>query len=325
MKVILLDSQVISGYDYSIEQKIIEDAGFTFVKETCTNEDDVIARCSDADAILNITIRMSEKSISQLKNCKVMVRYGIGYNEFDVDAATKMGIKICNVTTYCIPEVALHATSLALALVRQLKHYDQCVANGVWNGNLGRKMRRPAGQTIGLCGFGNIAKAIAGNMQGIGYHVIAYDPYVTDRVFTEHNVKKVTLDELFAQADIISLHLPETDETRGMINKDSIAKMKDGAIIINAARGPLVNEADLVDALKSGKVGGAGLDVLTEEPMKDKSNPLLAFENVILTPHIAYNSVEANNELFQQVAGTAVDILNGGNPPNIVNAKALNL
>ena len=323
MKVVLLDSQVISGYNYAIERKIVENAGFEFVMGTCKNEDEVIEKYRDADAILNIATKMTEKSISQLTNCQVMIRYGIGVNEFDMDAANKMGIRICNVTTYCISEVAIHATALALALSRQLKHFDQAVARGVWNQEL--KMRRPSAQTVGLVGFGNISRQIAKNFQGLGYSVVAYDPYVPLEVFKEKQVEQVDLETLYATADIISLHLPETKETAGMINAAAFNKMKDGVILINAARGGLIDTNDLVAALKAGKVGGAGLDTLSVEPMKDVDHPLLGMENVILTPHIAYNSAEANQELFASVAQTAVDVLNGGNPANILNKKALNL
>lgn len=325
MKVVLLDSQVISGYNYAIERKIVENAGFEFVMGTCKDEDEVVEKYRDADAILNIATKMTEKSISQLTNCQVMIRYGIGVNEFDMDAANKMGIRICNVTTYCISEVAIHATALALALSRQLKHFDQAVARGVWNQELGRKMRRPSAQTVGLVGFGNISRQIAKNFQGLGYSVVAYDPYVPLDVFKEKQVEQVDLETLYATADIISLHLPETKETARMINASAFNKMKDGVILINAARGGLIDTNDLVAALKAGKVGGAGLDTLSVEPMKDVDHPLLGMENVILTPHIAYNSAEANQELFASVAQTAVDVLNGENPANILNKKALNL
>ena len=221
--------------------------------------------------------------------------------------------------------MAIHATALALALTRQLKHFDKAVGRGVWNQDLGTKMRRPSAQTVGLVGFGNISKQIARNFQGLGYNVMAYDPYVPADVFTDGGVKQADLDELYEGADIISLHLPETKETAGMINAETIGKMKDSVILINAARGGLINTEDLIEALKNGKIGGAGLDTLEGEPMKDTSNPLLGMNNVILTPHIAYSSAEANQELFASVAQTAVDVLNGKNPANILNKKALNL
>jgi D-3-phosphoglycerate dehydrogenase len=326
MKVVLLDSQIIKGYDYSIEQKIIEDAGFTFVKETCTNEDDIIAKCSDADAILNITLNMTEKSISKLDNCKIMIRYGIGVNEFDFDAANKKGIQIANCTTYCLPEVAIHATSLLLALSRNLKHYDIVVSQGKWNQAPGTMERRATSQTLALVGFGNIARNIAKNMQGLGYNVAAYDPYVSDDVFKNLGVQKLSsLDEVYAQADMISLHLPETNETKHMLNKESFAKMKDGVILVNCSRGGLINTNDLVEALDSGKVGSAGLDVLEIEPMTDTSFALLNRNNVIITPHFAYRSKEANQELFKQVAETAVSSLKGNLPENVLNKKELGL
>lgn len=323
LKVVLLDSQVISGYGYQIEQKIIEDAGFEFVKESCRSEDEVIDKCLDADVILNIGLRLGERSINQLKNCKGMIRYGIGVDEFDIDAATKKGIKVCNVTTYCINEVALHATSLILANVRQLKHFDNCVRSGMWNMDLGRKMRRPLTQTVGLVGFGNIARTVAGFLRVFGYNIIAFDPYLPEEIFEKHNVKKVELEYLFKNSDIISLHNPLTKETKHMICKENIEKMKDGVIIINTSRGPLIKDEDLINALLSRKVAAAGLDVMYTEPMKDADNPYCKLDNVILTPHIAYNSVEASNDLFRQVAETAVLILTGETPVNVLNTKDL--
>lgn len=325
LKVVLLDSHIISGYDYQVEQKIIEDAGFEFVKETFKSEDEVIYKGLDADVILNIALRLGEKSISQLKNCKGMIRYGIGVDEFDIDAATKKGIKVCNVTTYCINEVALHTTSLILANVRQLKHFDNCVRSGLWNTNLGRKMRRPVTQTVGLVGFGKIARTVSGFLRTFGYNIVAYDPYLPEEVFEKHNAKKVDLDELFRSSDIISLHSPLTKETKHMICRENIDKMKEGVILVNAARGPLIKDEDLVAALQSGKVAAAGLDVLYTEPMKDVDNPYCKLDNVLLTPHIAYNSVEASADLFRQVAETAVSVLQGETPNNVLNAQELGI
>ena len=323
MKVVLLDSQIIAGYGYQIEQGIIEAAGHTFVKETCKSEDEVIEKCADADVILNITLRLGEKSISQLKNCKGMIRYGIGVDEFDIDAASKHGIKVCNVSKYCIEEVAMHAVSLLLACARQITHFDKCVRKGVWNGDLGYKMRRASTQTVGLVAFGQNAKEASKYLQAFGYSVVAYDPFVPEDVFKQHNVKKVDLDELYAVSDFISLHNPLTKETEHMICKESIAKMKDGVIIVNTARGPLIRDEDLIEALKSGKVAAAGLDVMYVEPMKDPENPYCKLDNVILTPHIAYRTAEAAVDLFRQVAETAVQLLAGETPYNVLNAKSL--
>jgi len=323
MKIVLLDSQVIAGYPFSIEQKIVEDAGFEFVKLTCASEDEIISQAKDADAILNIAQRMSEKSINALEKCQIMVRYGIGVDEFDIPAATKKGIKIANVTTYCLEEVALHAVSLLLATTRQLKHFDTVVQAGRWNGDLGGNMRRPSTQMVGILGFGNIARRAARMLQGIGYQVAAYDPYVCADVFQDYGVQKMELDEIIEKSDIFTLHLPSTDETKGMFNKEMFAKMKDGVVIVNASRGDLINENDLVAALDSGKVFAAGLDVVTVEPLKDTTHPLLGRNNVIITPHIAYRTGEAAMELFAGVAETAVKTLQGEDLPNIVNKKDL--
>lgn len=323
MKVVLLDSHIIAGYGYQVEQGVIEGAGHEFVKLSCKSEDEVVSQAADADVILNIALRLGEKTISALKNCKGMIRYGIGVDEFDIPAASKRGIKICNVSRYCIEEVALHAVTLLLACARQITHFDRCVRDGIWGGDLGRKMHRPSTQTVGLVAFGQNAKEAAKYLKSFGYSIVAFDPYVGEEVFEEHGVKKVELDELYAVSDFISLHNPLTPESQHMINKSSIAKMKDGVVIINTARGPLICDEDLVEALKSGKVAAAGLDVMYTEPMKDPENPYCKLGNVILTPHIAYRTQEAAADLFRQVAETAVQLLNGETPYNVLNAKDL--
>ena len=325
MKVVLLDSQVIAGYPYTVEQKIVEDAGFEFVKLSCTNEDEIIKHAKDADAILNIAQKMTTKSINALEKCQIMVRYGIGVDEFDIPAATAKGIKIANVTTYCLEEVALHTVSLLLATTRQLKHFDKTVAKGKWNGDLGGSMRRPSTQLVGILGFGNIAKRVARMLKGIGYQVAAYDPYVSNDVFDELGVVKMELDQIMSEANILTLNLPVTPETKEIINKENIAKMKDGVVIVNASRGELINESDLVDALDAGKIFAVGLDLLNDEPMRDINHPLLNRNNVILTPHIAYRTQEAAMELFAMVAQTAVKSLKGENLPNVLNKKELGL
>lgn len=328
MKIYAIDTHVFAkaGYDFSLYRKVIEAAGYEFIMETCQNEEEVVQKCADADAILNTYVKMTEKSMSQLKNCKVMVRTGVGYDSFDVDAATALGIKICNVPTYCTPEVATHTTSLLLAASRNLLLYTMNVRAGEFDQTDGKNfpvMRRPSACTVGLVGFGRISRLVAKQLKGIDYNVIAFDPYLDEGLFTEMGVKKVDLDELFATSDIICTLTPYTKETHHIIDAAAIAKMKDGVILVNTARGPLIDENALIDGLKSGKVAAAGLDVFETEPFDDPNHPLCRMDNVILTPHAAYRTAESSRELLRQAAQTAVDILQGKDVLNIVNKAAL--
>ena len=327
MKVYIIDSHNMPGYDFSIERKIIENAGHEFIMESCHDEDEIIAKCSDANAILNTYTYMGEKCMKALKDCKVMVRYGIGYDSFDVDAATKAGIIICNIPHYCVEEVATHSAALILAVTRNLLNYTMNMRAGNYasGSDTFLKMRRPSSQTVGLLGFGNIARTLSGYMKAFGYQIIAYDPYLDDAVFKKFDARRVSLDELFAQADIISVNAPYSKETHHIINADSIAKMKDGVVIVNTARGSLISEEAILAGLKSGKVAGAGLDVFEKEPFAPKDHPFYHMNNVIISPHAAYNSAEATTTLLQQVAQTAVAVLGGDYSVSIVNRRELGI
>ena len=327
MKVYIVDRHNMPGRDFSIERGIIENAGHELIVESCHNEDEIIAKCSDANAILNTYTYMGEKSMKGLKDCKVMVRYGIGFDSFDADAATEAGIIICNIPHYCVEEVATHTAALILAVTRNLLSYTMNMRAG--NYGIGSeeflKMRRPSTQTLGLLGFGNIARTLGGYMKAFGYQIIAYDPYLDDAMFEKHDAHRVNLGELFAQADIISVNAPYTKETHHIINADSISKMKDGVVIVNTARGPLISEEAILAGLQSGKVAGAGLDVFEREPFAPKDHPFYHMNNVIISPHAAYNSAEATTALLQLVAHTAVAVLGGDYSVSIVNRKELGI
>ena len=323
MKVVALDAKFKMRPDYIENQrKIFEGAGIEYVVCDCKTGEDIVAAAKDADGIVNVMIKMDADTVRQLEKCKVVVRCGIGYDVIDVDACTKKGIAACNVSDYCFPEVATHAMAMLLSLYRKLDHYTACVKKGVWNKEKGFTPHRLDQVTLGIVSFGNISKQLSQYAKAFGMKMISYDPYVPDSVFAQYGVEKVDFDELLARSDMISLHAPLTPETKGMINKESIAKMKDGVIIVNNARGPLVVEEDLAEALKSGKVVGAGLDVFAQEPI-NPDNPLLGLDNVILTPHAAYDSVEASWDLFEKVALTILKVLGGEYPNNVLNRKAL--
>ncbi len=321
-KTVLIDGHRLGG-EFKTLRKVLEDAGIEFVVQNFTSEEEVISNCKDADALITVYMPLTKKITDSMENAKVYVRTGIGFDAIDIPAATAKKIAVCNIPDYCVPEVATHAMALILSIERKISYLDTAAHKGSWNANSGYSVHRLSHMTLGLVGFGNIARQAAAYAKVFGLNLVAYDPYLSEEVFEKNGAKKVELDELFKLADIISVHVPLNAQTKHLINKDSFVKMKDGVIIINTSRGPLVCENDLIEALKSGKVKAAGLDVTESEPINDPSHPLLQLDNVVVTPHAAYNSVEASDELEEKIGLSIVRVLNGEIPYNVLNKKDL--
>jgi D-3-phosphoglycerate dehydrogenase len=256
-------------------------------------------------------------------NLKAVVRSAIGYEILDVEAATELNIPICNIPSYCVEEVATHTLALLLAAERKVCLSEHLVRRGEWKRKYGYPIHRLSRQTLGIVGLGRIGKRVAKYAHAFDMRVIAYDPYCQQETFDELNVVKVTLDELLAKADAIALNAPLTDDNYHLVNKDSIAKMKDGVIIVNTGRGPLVSTVDLIEGVKSGKIKAAALDVLEEEPLRNPEAEILKFDNVIVTSHIAHDSVQSSEELFNTVVDTILQILSGELPSNVLNKNSL--
>lgn len=312
---------VVTDYEYDTfepEQEVLNKIGVELTFAQCRTEDDVIAACKDADALINQYAPISRKVIEQLEKCKVISRYGVGFNTIDVVAATEKGIIVGNVTDYCLDEVSDHAIALLLAYARKITTYNNAVKNNHWDFNVGAPIFRLRGRTLGLVGFGNIPQTVAKKAQAFGLHVIAFDPYVPESIANELQVELVNLDELCERSDYISVHAPLNQHTEGMIGVEQFNKMKKEAFIINTARGPVINEKALIDALQAGQIAGAGLDVIEIEPI-EQSNPLLTMENVILSPHAAFYSVESEVELKRKTAENVADVLSGYYPTYLVN------
>jgi len=323
-KFVVLDSHELAGSNFNIEKEILEQQGIECIIAECKSVEEVLEIAKDADGIGLVYVDMNKELIDKLDNCKVIVRYGIGYDSVDVKAATEKGIVVCNLPDYCQPDVATHTMSLLLDLCRKVTLFDRYVRQGNWNSNYGYPINRISSLTLGLVGFGSVARMFVKYMRGFEMNIIAYDPFAPDILFEELNVKRVTLDELYAEADAISIHTPLTPDTKHLINKESLAKMKDGVLIINTARGPIININDLLEALDSGKVKAAGLDVVETEPITDKNNELYKYENLIINPHSAYNSEEASYEQHTKVAISAINVLVKNEIPyNAVNKKQL--
>lgn len=322
-KYVLLDGHAYNDCDFHQEYKILGDAGFECVIGSCKTVDEAVELAKDAEVIGDVYLKVDEQMLSRLPKLKGVVRYGIGYDSIDLAACTKRGIYACNLPTYCLEDVATHAMALLLDVARKTTLFDRHCRSGAWDVGFGYPVHSLSVLTLGLVGFGNIARSICEMAKAFKLRVIAYDPFVKPEVFEKMGVAQVSLDALYAQADILSLHLPANPQTFHMINEAAIAKMKDGVMLINTSRGPIISQDALVKALKSGKVKAAGLDVVETEPIYDMNHPLYQCENLVVTPHVAYNTVEAADAMHTQASETAVEILRGKFPWNAVNKREL--
>jgi D-3-phosphoglycerate dehydrogenase / 2-oxoglutarate reductase len=273
----------------------------------------------DGLAIRSAT-KVTEKLIAAATNLKVIGRAGIGVDNVDIPAASRKGIIVMNTPFGNSITTAEHAIALMFAIARQLPEANASTHAGKWEKNrfMGVEI---TSKTLGIIGCGNIGSIVAIRGVGLGMHVIAFDPFLSEGRASELGVEKVELDELFARSDFITLHTPMTDKTRGIINKEAFAKMKDGVRIINCARGGLVVEADLLEALKSGKVAGAGIDVFEVEPATE--SPFFGMDNVVCTPHLGASTSEAQENVALQVAEQMSDYLVRGAVSNAINMPSI--
>ena len=284
--------------------------------------EDVLKVARDADGIITCYSDLNPDVIAQLEKCKVLARTGTGYNNINVEAATKAGMFVTNVRAYCDDEVSDHSMALLLSVARKIPFLNSRVHSGTWEEADAKPLHRIRGKVLGLAGFGNIPRQVAVKAQAFGIDVIAYDPFVDDETYNSLGVRGVSLDEMFAEADYFSVHAPLNDETHHMFNAEAFAKMKPGAIIVNTARGPLIDVEALADALDSGQVAGAGLDVLPDEPPSPDLQ-LLGRDNVVLTPHIGFYSEDSVVDLQTLTAKQVVMAIQGDVPEFAVNAKEL--
>jgi D-3-phosphoglycerate dehydrogenase / 2-oxoglutarate reductase len=278
-----------------------------------TSADDILAVARDADAILVTYAKLPGELLRQLTRCKVIGRFGLGVDNIDLPAARERDITVTYVPDYCLQEVSDHAMALLLALARKIPLSNALVQSGRWEMPAVVPIRRLEGQTLGLVGFGNIPRCVAPKAQAFGLNVITHDPYVAKDLLAAHRVESVRFDELLARSDFVSIHAPLMPATRGLFNADTFRKMKKGALLINTARGPLVDEDALIAALDAGHLGGAALDVVAVEPLAKESR-FVGRDNVILTPHTAFYSIEALNELQTKCASDVARVLSGVPP-----------
>jgi D-3-phosphoglycerate dehydrogenase len=300
-----------------VERKILGDLGELVPLQT-KKPDEFIAQAADCDALLNTYAGpITAEVMTRMPKCRIIARYGIGVDTIDLEAATAAGIIVTNNPTYCIEEVAEHAMALLLACARKVVFYDRMVRAGRWEVPPGKPMFRLAGSTLGLVGFGNIARQVAVRAAAFGMKVLYADPFVKEGQFPEPG-KKVELNDLLAQSDFVSVHPPLMPQTRGMINDDAFGRMKSTAWIINCSRGPIIDTAALVRALDAKKIAGCGLDTTDPEPLPNP-HPLRNRENVIINPHVAWYSEAAMVGLQAGAPNEVRRVLAGEWPVNVVN------
>jgi D-3-phosphoglycerate dehydrogenase len=304
----------------NVERDIIEAAGHTIAdaQPVCKTEEAVIEQCGDADVLLVQWAPITRRVLASLPKVKCIVRYGIGVNNFDLAAAKELGVIAANVPDYCVDEVSTHATTLILSLGRRVPQDNHQMRNGGWG--IGPFLPIPAFSdlTLGLLGFGNIARLVAQKAKAFGFNVIASDPFVKDSTFAEAEVTSVSFDTLLETSDILSLHCPLVPATTHLINADAIAKMKRGVLLVNTSRGPVIQEEDFIQGVQSGKIGGAALDVFETEPLSPDSPLRRLPSNVLLTSHAASYSESAETNLRVKAAEAARDFLQGKRPRSVV-------
>jgi D-3-phosphoglycerate dehydrogenase len=308
---------VITDYGFSNidpERRTLAEAGIELISAQCKTAEDVIRTGADADGLIVQWAPITADVIASLQCCKVIVRYGIGVDNVDTVAARKKGIPVCNIPDYCIDEVADHTLTLALALARQLPQIDTRTRAGTWKITPDKPMPAFREMIFATAGYGRIARAVLDRAKGFGFKLAAYDPYAPPA----EGVAALSLEGLFQQADILSLHSPLTPETKHLVNSARLAQMKPTAIIVNTARGGLIDTTALVEALQAGTIAAAGLDVFENEPLHP-DHLLRNCTNSILTSHVAWFSQSSVPKLQQLAAEEAVRALRGQPLKNQIN------
>ncbi|WP_033542546.1 C-terminal binding protein [Planococcus sp. CAU13] len=289
-----------------IENNIFEQSQITYSLQNCKTEQDVIENGKGAAVFLNQYAPITDKVMEQLPELKLVIRYGVGVNNIDMEAATKHGVQVCNVPDYGMHEVADHALALMLALTRKITVMNEQVKNGGWNYQLSIPVFRHSEQTVGIIGLGRIGTAFAHKVHALGCKVVAYDLNRSEsrKKNTPDFVEMIDFESLLAISDVISIHCP-LETAKNLIDAAAMEKMKSTAYLINVSRGGIINEADLHQFLKDKRIAGAALDVFQEEPVGNDS-PLLEHANFLCTPHMAWYSEQSAQELKRKVAEEAV-------------------
>jgi D-3-phosphoglycerate dehydrogenase len=319
-QVVVTDGEFLS---FEAERKILDEVGAELVVHQARDDPDRIREiCRDADGILVQYGPLTRAAIRDLERCKIIVSYGIGYDSIDVQAATERGIPVANVPRFCVEEVSDHAIMLLLAVGKKLAFQNQAVKTGrsPWDYHPIQPVHRVQGRTLGIVGFGKIGRRVAVKAQGLGMRVLACDPYIPHAEAEPYGVPLLPLEEVLQTADYVSFHVPLTEETYHLLDADRMQILKPSCCIVNTSRGKVVDQRALAAAIREGRLAGAGLDVLENEPPKEEDyKELLQLDQVTVTPHLAWYSEEAMADLQVQAAEAVAAVFRGEWPDNIVN------
>jgi D-3-phosphoglycerate dehydrogenase / 2-oxoglutarate reductase len=303
-----------------IEREVLRDIADDLPWYSCKTEEEVIVRCSGARGLLIQYAPITKGVLSRLSKCEVIVRYGVGVDTVDLEAASALGVAVCNVPDYGTNEVSDHALALLLCLERKIVRANRLIREGVWDFREMKPVRRLQVQTVGVIGLGRIGRRFAEKVLGLGMKVIACDPFVPKGLLPS-GVELTDLEDLLERSDAVSVHVPLNADTKGLLSADAISRMKVGAYLVNTARGSIVDEVALERALASGALGGAALDVAAREPLRP-DDPLLSHDNFICTPHMAWHSAESEKDLKRKAAEEVRRVLTGAAPLYRVNRVA---
>lgn len=311
---------IITDYTYpdlKIERNVLSTIDATVTAIDATTSAEIVERATDADALINQQVPIDEDVFEALSNLQVVARYGVGVDNVDLSAATEHGITVANVPSYCEEEVSTHALALLLAVTRNVVSYDGHVGAGGWDWKVGAPIHRLEGKTLGLVAFGAIPQALRQKVRGFDLEILAYDEYLSTDVFEAHDVEQVSFRELLERSDAVSVHAPLTEETENLFDREAFAAMRSSAVLVNTARGPIVDEQALAEAVRDGEIAGAGIDVFPDEPPSNSS--LFDLDKVVCTPHVAWYSEESLTELRRKTAENVARVLKGDDPINRVN------
>ncbi len=309
--------------ELDLERAALQPLGCQVDAAQCRTEEQASALVQGADYVITQFAPLDAHVIAAMDRARLIVRYGIGVDNVDLVAATAHGIPVYNVPDYCIDEVADHTLALILSLTRQTVRLTVGIRAGHWGAPLAAEnFRALRDMTIGVVGCGRIGREVIRRLLPFKPRILAYDPLLSADDARALGCERVLLERLWAESDLVTLHLPSTAETRGLVDGDTIARMKDGALLVNLARGAIVRTPALIEALRSGKIGGAALDVIDPEPIDDDS-PLLGMDNVVITSHVASASVRAGQALRSRVADIVALAVRGDALPPSVNGVAV--
>ena len=302
------------------EKEVLAPYKVELVKRPCQNQEQLAEAGKDAVALLVGNVDINAEVLSHFPHCLAIVKPSVGVDNIDIDAATAAGVCVANVPDYGTDEVATHAMALLLNGIRYVDAEAAAVRGGRWQPKPPYPIQRSAGRTLGIIGFGRIGQSVARKASGFDWRVLAWDPYLDDEVIRRGGAEPAEFETLLGQSDFVTLHLPLTEETQGMIDASALAKMKPGAFLVNTARGGVVDSAALLQAVDSGQIAGAAVDVVDEEP-PPPDHPLYRTDRILVTAHVAWYSEQAFRDVRVKAVEEVARVLGGQLPLNLLNPE----